>query len=163
VNKYLSSFSEELLKAFPETASAPAKVTDKDSVEAIQIQNYFAGKLWTEIDWDWLNKYIGDPSACLFFMTQEAYIYYLPCYMKVSLLEYDAADVMPYTLLNIFSRFAKDHEDSFCNKLQMLTYKQRKVVATFLQLLSKEYQIKNQDIAAQLALEIYWNKYLSER
>jgi hypothetical protein len=62
-------------------------------LERDAVVQFFAGKSWEEISWNELLKYKGDCSACLSFMSPEAYRYYLPSYMLVALDHYLESDV----------------------------------------------------------------------
>lgn len=74
----------------------PSQISDSETgkyLECDQIAQFFSGKRWEEVSWQELCKYKGDRSACLSFMSPDAYRYYLASYMMVALNNYAEADV----------------------------------------------------------------------
>ena len=52
------------------------------NLEADQVARYFAGKTWDQVTLADLDQnYVGDASACLGFMTSQAFRYFLPAYL----------------------------------------------------------------------------------
>lgn len=66
------------------------------SYEAKQIEESFIHKTWKEID---IKLLIANKSA-LGFLSNEGFIYFLPAYMKLLILEFEAADVIVDDLLD---------------------------------------------------------------
>lgn len=87
----------KILSAWRNLQPLPAEAIGYPSeglhLERDAVTQFFAGKSWEDISWDELLKYKGDRSACLSFMSPEAYRYYLPSYMLVALDHYLESDV----------------------------------------------------------------------
>lgn len=72
-------------------------------LETDAIVEFFHGKQWQDITLEELQEgYKGDASACLAFMTPEAYRFYVPAYMLIALSNYNEADVTADTAINSF-------------------------------------------------------------
>jgi len=65
------------------------------SYEAKQIEKAFSYKKWEKLD----QKLLIANKSALGFLSDEAFIYFLPAYMKLLILEFEAADVIVDTLL----------------------------------------------------------------
>ena len=74
-------------------ANEIAYSADELDFERDAVAQFFAGKHWRDVSWVELQKYDGDCSACLSFMSPAAYRYYLPVYMFVALDHYRESDV----------------------------------------------------------------------
>jgi uncharacterized protein DUF6714 len=76
---------------------APAAVSYDASgrhLECNMVAEFFAGRRWTDITLGQLqNQYPGDPSACLSFMSPEAFRYYLPVYMAIAIDRHESSDL----------------------------------------------------------------------
>jgi hypothetical protein len=130
------------------------------SIEAQYVAHYFKGKRWSDLTVEALrNDYEGDPSACLSFMTHEAFRYFLPGYLKMALIQYDVADAIFDTVLFKLGGAANENTDL---RLIVEGYNQAqlKAIAQYLQLLSakicKFYPVDE----AAAALDEFWGKYL---
>lgn len=70
---------------------APGCIAGSDNghttLEARQVDAFFAGKSWDQIDVAELANYRGDEKACLIFMNCAARSYYLPAFMTICLLD----------------------------------------------------------------------------
>lgn len=64
-----------------------AEYTEHDEVpnEASEIRKYFAQYTWQEVTWEKLANYCGDRTVCLYFMSPNAFLYYFPAYMVMTL------------------------------------------------------------------------------
>src|SRR5436190_2091938 len=69
-------------------------------LECNQIAEFFHQKHWQDICISVLRTYVGDESACLSFMSPEAFRYYLPAYMFVAIDHYDCADITASSAVN---------------------------------------------------------------
>jgi len=78
------------------TEPLPTRIADDetgDHLECLSVAQFFRGKTWKEITWPVLTTYMGDPSACLCFMSPEAFRYFLCSYMLIAMNSYAEADV----------------------------------------------------------------------
>jgi hypothetical protein len=60
--------------------------------EREQIRKFLSGKRWTELSIEEFDGYIGDEDAILTFLTPQAFSYYLPAFLTVSLTDHRRAD-----------------------------------------------------------------------
>ena len=104
MNKELKRDPAKALKIKEQVKSAFAEVPypgDKNivqgsSLEAKEIEKFFKGKRWEDITLESLKSNPPmDPSAGLSFMTKEAFQYYLPAYLMITLDYKREADVIP--------------------------------------------------------------------
>jgi hypothetical protein len=74
----------------------PTRIADDETgyhLECLAVAHFFRGKTWKEITWPILTTYKGDRSACLCFMSPEAFRYFLCSYMLIAINNYAEADV----------------------------------------------------------------------
>ncbi len=72
-------------------------------LERAQVAEFFRGKRWKDVTLAALRSYRGDASACLAFMSPEAFRYYLPAYMLIALDDYAEADAIADSALNMLT------------------------------------------------------------
>ena len=97
-----------------------------ESLEGQGIQRDFGGRDWRSLGVEELRRH----SSSLFLLTPEAFRYYLPAFMKVSISDPEKADVIPETLV-----FALDPGKGSAGKtklLEALGPAQKAAVAAFL-------------------------------
>lgn len=160
MKKEFSEFLALLNAEFSNESMPEASIVIGNSIEDMQVDGYFRDKKWTEITLDWLNNYDGDSSACLWFMKPEAFRYYLPAYLKIALIHYQTSNTIPDTVVNILMQTALDRDSRFFGVLDELNLNQKKIVARFLDLMSKEYWHLYRPDSAKVALDEYWGRFL---
>lgn len=152
----------EILSAFEDTKyPGDSNIARSASMEGEYVAAYFKGKNWTSLTVQSLRTdYPGDPSACLSFMTDQAFRYFFPGYMKMACLEYDSADaIFDVVVDRIFdasegSRIREIFEDYDRAKLS--------AIAQYAELLSTEYCRHYPEDLAAIALSKYWHRYLPD-
>jgi hypothetical protein len=155
----ICSLVEEAFKDV--TRPSDDRLVQGRSIEALQIQDFFRGKHWSEITLHALqHDYIGDGSACLWFMTPEAVIYYLPAYLLIACTEYYEADAISSELIYKFVRSATGEVNNVSIALEKLTNKQNIAIARFLKFISDNFESKEPTDYASNALQLRWGKYL---
>ncbi len=107
----IHSAVEQVAAAFNDgPAPAEDEIVSRSSFpydpEREQIRKFLSGKRWTELSIDELDRYIGDASAILSFLTPKAFSYYLPAFLTVSLTDYARADAIVYSTLWRFTLFS---------------------------------------------------------
>lgn len=139
----------------------PQQLIRSSSVEAKQVQDFFAGRRWQEITFESLqNDYVGDGGACLWFMTPEAAAYYMPAYLRIAALQYEQADSIAAEFVGKLLRVAVGEESNIADAVTLLNIEQNKVIARVLEriTLRSESMSGNQDAAT--ALRLKWYAYL---
>ena len=132
------------------------------SLEAQQIMGFFAGKKWSDITLKTLqNDYVGDGSACLWFMTPEAAAYYLPAYLKMAVLDYYAADAISSEFMIKLHRVAEGDENNLAEGLATLNTKQNEAIARVLEVVASDYESTGVVQDATRALKLRWARYLA--
>lgn len=155
---------EEIQEAFADVPypGDDQLVTHTDYFERDAIKTFFKGKDWRDINIEWLShEYPQDPSACLGFMTPQAFRYYLPAYLLVSIDNLPESDVTPET--TVWALTAPETPgpdmDRFVARMDGLTKRQAQAIKSFLEFRKAEYaddpEHRNDPI---IALERYWNK-----
>lgn len=128
------------------------EIDNENYQEVIEI---FANKRWKDID-----------SSSLFFsqdliraLSTKAFSYYIAAYLKIFICDYEQADALIDTILNMLTPPLSNGSvrTSWVEReLFYFTKIQKTVIASTLSFLAKEYQ----HTGAQYALEIYWENFL---
>ena len=168
--------SEELLsqieKAFGDLSKPEKNEIASDTsgyhLECNQVAEYFAGKAWREITAQLLwSEYIGDGSACLSFMSPQAFVYYLPTYMTIAINEYEHADVIADSAIYALTpEKEEDLKDWWKERISVLNSKQIICIISF-----TKYMLENhEDDYLEDSLNEthrfwvdYWNTNMRER
>ena len=137
-----------------------SQLVSGNTIEHNQVAAYFRGKHWSDVTLEWLNDYVGDPSACLWFMTPAAVRFYLPAYLRISLEHYHTSNAIPDAVIHMLELAATERNGEVAQALDPLTQEQKRVIARYLHLMSKEYWHLYPVDSAALALEPYWGQYL---
>lgn len=130
--------------------------------EESRVAEFFRGKRWEEITAKTLQEdYRGDGS-CLAFMSDEAFIYYLPAYMVIAIQEYEEADVIADSAVFALSPPKGDIAHLrpwWQERVAGFTKRQREAILLFLQFMhehhKEDYDYPDSPLAA--ALE-YWQR-----
>ena len=139
----------------------PSSLVSGESIEAQQIRDFFVAKTWQQITLSSLqNQYIGDGSACLWFMTPEAVAYYLPSYLLLSCLEYYEADAISSEFVFKLAQVACGEVNNISVGLERMTAAQNTVIARALRYIETEFESQHPVNNAKKALDLRWQKYL---
>ncbi len=98
------------------------------------VENFFAGKRWTEISLESLREaYRGPPDACLSFMSHEAFRYFLPSFMWLFIERWEEADaVADAVIFSLIPTRDPILEEWQTERFSHFDENQRRVVADFL-------------------------------
>jgi hypothetical protein len=124
----------EIEKAFAEVARPDddhiVVASSAASLEGQEIRRDFASRDWRSLRVEELRRH----SSSLFLLTPEAFRYFLPAYMSVSISDREKADVIPETLVFAFDPDAGSPESSAykAQLLQSLTPAQKRTIGGFL-------------------------------
>ncbi|MBF5008010.1 DUF6714 family protein [Burkholderia pseudomultivorans] len=102
---------------------------------------------------DLKNVYEHDPSACLGFMLPRAFAFFLPAFMKISILDYEEADVISDTVVYRLCDMAKGRaDDNLSAVLSSYTHEQLELIPNFLLEMSRiEWRHYSPDLASEAA------------
>jgi hypothetical protein len=100
-------------------------------IESDNIREFLAGKRWRVLTRAEFERYKGDMSAILGFLTPEAFRYYLPAFLSVCLTDFDWADVTVDSTLWRFSTCDDPQIQALRDKrIQALSMEQLDAVAS---------------------------------
>jgi hypothetical protein len=106
-------------------------VDHQDCPECDDVRDFFRGKSWRELKFPELHAFHGS----LPLLTPEAFHYFLPGYMLAATMNWEQADMIPYSVITIGGYFddawnvkneARENRKIFC-------VKQRQAIAAWLQ------------------------------
>ena len=130
-------------------------------LECLAVSNYFRGKTWEAISWaDLSENYPGDPSACLGFMTTEAFSYYFPAYLLIATEHYDDSDTIPSVM--IFKlQFPTDELDraKFLEWVSSLSDSEKRSVRSFLYFMQSHHSDDFLNDEPGQAIKQFWDKF----
>jgi len=132
-------------------------------LESRQIADYFRGRKWQDITLaDLREGYIGDPSACLTFMTPSAFRFYLPAYLFICIESFSEADMIYDTTIRRLI-IPNNSEDllAFHERFVPFTIKQKQIVAKFLRQMDLLHDGDRVGHDAKRALDGFWSSYLT--
>ena len=141
---------------------SPSRLVNGDRLEVQQVRDFFAAKTWQQITLSSLqNDYVGDGSACLWFMTPEAVAYYFPSYLLLSCFEYYEADAISSEFVFKLARVASGEVNNISVGLEQMTAAQNTAIARALLYIDTEFESKHPDSNARTALDSRWQKYFN--
>ncbi len=106
--------------AFAEVPYPARGLVDGNDGESIELAEAFRWKRWQDLDVDLLCYAHMDD---IFLLSDQAFRYFLPGYMKVSVLHYDQADLVPHCVVHALTM--PGQEDWRVNEPQSLIQDQR--------------------------------------
>jgi len=134
-------------------------------LERAAIDAFFHGKRWQDIGLDDLrNGYKGDESACLTFMTPQAFRYYLSAYLLFCLEDFREArmsNLLPGTIWWLeLDENNRENAALFFDRFDGYNEAQKRDIALFLKQMSEHHGEDFAEDYADLALKRYWSRYL---
>lgn len=155
------SLGEIIDRVFGESAVPNGSLVKGSQIEAQQVQDFFAGKTWRKVTLEALQKeYVGDGSACLWFMVPLVAAYYLPAYLKITALEYAEADAISAEFVIKLRRVAEGEDNDFAKALKSLNDEQNCAIALVLKQVATQYEAAGPIKDASVALALKWDRYL---
>jgi hypothetical protein len=127
------------------------------SIEAQAVERYFRSKRVEDLTLAALKQeYPHDPAACLVFMTDAAFAYFLPGFMRIALDDYSDAGSIPEAVIGRLLAMAEGRDNQRRDfLLGSYSAAQLAAVATFLKNMSARYWHKYPEDSALLAYH-YW-------
>lgn len=99
-----------------------AHQTFHPDLEVEAIRDLLSNRNWTEINYEFLERhYHGDRSVILGFLTPEAFLFFFPAFLLISLKEFDSADLTAFSAAWAFFLPPYIHDP------ELLNYKMQKV------------------------------------
>lgn len=148
-------------------ASEPPKdivTTMGGGSEPTHIVSYFTGKIWSEITIKNASddRYSGDLSSALLFMTDEAFKYFLPAYLLMLLNEIDTADLIVERVFYRLTLPAEGQADrAACEKkFDLFSREQKQLIARFI---ANQVSTLHYNEEAKKAYFSYWYQFDPER
>jgi Family of unknown function (DUF6714) len=127
------------------------------SIEAKAVETYFRDKTLDDVRLEGLKRdYPHDPAACLVFMTDEAFAFFLPAFMRIALDDYKVADSIPEAVINRLVDMAEGRDNERRDAV-LQSYSRADVdsISRFLKTMSELYWHEYPDDAA-LRAYAYW-------
>ncbi|MGN6086108.1 DUF6714 family protein [Trinickia sp.] len=119
-------------------------------IESRGVETFFRDRARFDVTLRELNEdYPHDPSACLGFMLPAAFAFFLPLFMKISIVDFDDADVISDTVVYRLRDMGMGKaEDNLRSIMHSYTHAQMQVVLDFLSEMSEiEWKFHNPDVA----------------
>lgn len=132
-----------IIREFSGVLRPPARqIADRGStpvtLEALAIEEYFAPLRWQDVSWESLRDYHGDKAACLYFMSPNAFLYFFPSYLLMTLNDNCMetgliGQIMPLT-------YGLETDSRFFNLMQRCyNTRQKKCIGYFLLQINERY------------------------
>jgi Family of unknown function (DUF6714) len=132
--------------------------------EGDQLSAFLRGKKWPEVTYESLrDHYPGDESACLHFMRDAGFRYYLPAFLLMALDPHarDMAEHLCFVLTDPGDAEATRHE-RFRARVTPLLSAEKIAVTEVLRFLAKDYEEGGDPInPARAALDSYWERAIA--
>lgn len=111
--------------------------------EGNRVAGYFKGKRWQDLSYQKLrSEYTADPAACVHFMADDAFRYYLPGFLTMALdlnEAGDVADAICGTLTEPSRDVPAEDRARFTSRMSGLSSEEKKAVREVLEFLASEY------------------------
>jgi hypothetical protein len=92
-----TALKETIRRAFDGTAypgDANIAYGTSEDLERQQIAADFRGKSWRDVDLAFVRRYVGADAACLAFMSSDAFRYFLPAFLLITIDEFESIDLV---------------------------------------------------------------------
>ena len=129
-------------------------ITDRSGIESCAVDDFFRGRKRFDTSLAELrDDYEFDESACLTFMGPDAFAFFLPLFMKLSVFDCEDSDNIPDSVVLKLHRMAIGEADHWLNAiLKGYSRDQRNIVVEFLDEMSRiEWKYHDPDLAADAA------------
>ena len=135
---------QELDRAFP-VEPKPGTLAGRQSCggdEYGYVEEFFQDQAWNEITLEDLrDRYPGPPDACLYFMSAEAFRYFLPSYLTFFLRRWDEADSVADTAVYALVPTSDERlRDWQATRFGQFSLAQRKAILNFLKFVELNYK-----------------------
>lgn len=131
--------------------------------EGNKVGDFFLARRWQELTLADLRKAFGeDPSSCINFLQTEAFCYYLPALMQLSMNVEECAGIaetVTYILLPPVEGDSDYRHERFEEIRSLLTRREKRSVSDFLDYVAcEEERLGDPNNDARLALQRYWDQ-----
>ena len=154
-----------LYEAFP-LRPLPAQIAGKQTIyddEYSYVEEFFNGREWDAFSLQTLlSEYRGPHEACLSFMSPEAFNYYLPGFMKISVEEFDPEEIlMEFVLYELTPDTNYEIQNYQLERFSTFNQKQIKTIVLFFDEMQEKYgdefKLSGHDKA-----QMYWSGKLTK-
>ena len=126
--------------------------------EGNRVAAFFRGKDWHDVSWPALQRYPGDPTASLRFLQDEAFLYYLPAFLRMALEEGEIAEPVSFALADPGPEAPEDSR-RFHARMARLSADEKAAVVAVLRHLADRYESAGEPAnPARDALSSYWER-----
>jgi hypothetical protein len=130
--------------------------------EANLVQRYFKGLNWRDIRLsDLIRAYPGDHSACLAFMRPQAYRYFLPAFMTISVQDYERADVLSTATVAALIPPSHDKQlrSHFLERAKLFSSDQVRAIMSFLEYMAQNHPDEADRAHVESAIS-FWKRHV---
>ncbi len=162
---YSDTLIKQLYEAFP-LRPLPTQVAGKRTIyddEYSYVEEFFHGREWDTFSLrTLLNEYRGPHEACLSFMSSEAFNYYLPGFMKISIEEFDPEEIlMEIVLYELTPSTNHDVQNYQLERFSTFNQKQIKKIVLFFDYMQEKYG-EEFKLSGHDKTQIYWSGKLTK-
>jgi len=126
--------------------------------EGNRVAAFFRGQDWHDVSWPALQRYPGDPTASLRFLQDEAFLYYLPAFLRMALEEGEIAEPVSFALADPGPEAPEDSR-RFHARMARLSADEKAAVVAVLRHLAHRYERAGEPAnPARDALSSYWER-----
>lgn len=135
----------------------PENVVCHSCLECDEIGEAFRGKHWKDMGLEFLSRF--RESLCL--LSPEAFWFYLPAYMMVSLDHFDEADIIPESIIYNLTPPTREHANiyemkHFLGRIEGFTEAQKKAIRSFIKFVRSRSPETFHDSENTTALMTFW-------
>ena len=156
---------KQLYEAFP-LHPLPKQIARKQTIyddEYSYVEEFFSGREWDAFSLQTLlNEYRGPHEACLSFMSTEAFNYYLPGFMKISIEEFDPEEIlMEFVLYELKPNTNYDNQKMQFERFSTFDQEQINTIVIFFDYMQEKYGDEFR-LSGHDKGRIYWKRKLTK-
>ncbi|QHE87240.1 DUF6714 family protein [Hydrogenophaga sp. BPS33] len=149
---------------YPQDKPAAQESRIGDSWEGDEAERFFRGRHSKDVNYQSLSEeYRKDWSIAPCLLNEDAYLFFLPAFMKIALEDYEQGETptLTVTVISDFLEMARGELDSrLLPILRTFTSAQLSFIATYLQEVNdRYYHALGSDNDAAMALNLFWHQF----
>lgn len=135
-----------------------------DRWEGDEVERFFRGRLAKDVNYQTLtNEYQKDWSIAPCLLNDEAYVFFLPAFMKIALEDYEHGETpaLTVTVISDFLEMARGELDNrLLSILRTFNADQLAFIANYLsEVNDRYYHVLGRDNDAASALQLFWHQF----